>query len=51
MFYNISILFFEISFFVLGPELEFNQALQPLALLCPLNLAQKDIEWTKVGSK
>jgi len=35
----------------LGPELEIEQASQPLALLCPPNLARKDKEWTKVGSK
>jgi len=35
----------------LGPELETEQASQPLALLCPPNLAWKDKEWTKVGSK
>jgi len=35
----------------LGPELETKQVFQPLALLCPPNLARKDKEWTKVGSK
>ncbi len=35
----------------LGPELEIKQASQPLALICPPNLARKDKEWTKVGSK
>jgi len=35
----------------LGPELETEQASQPLALLYPPNLARKDKEWTKVGSK
>jgi len=35
----------------LGPELETEQASQPLALLYPPNLVQKDKEWTKVGSK
>ncbi len=35
----------------LGPELETEQTSQPLALLCPPNLARKDKEWTKVGSK
>jgi hypothetical protein len=43
--------FFELSFLGLGPELETEQASQPLALLCPPNLARKDKEWTKVGSK
>ncbi len=38
-------------FLGLGPKLEIEQASQPLALLCPLNLARKDKEWTKVGSK
>ncbi len=51
MFCNTCILFFELSFFGLGPELESDQASQPLALLCPPNLAWKDKEWTKVGSK
>jgi hypothetical protein len=35
----------------LVPELETERASQPLALLCPTNLARKDKEWTKVGSK
>jgi len=35
----------------LGPGLETEQASQPLALLCPPNLARKDKEWTKVWSK
>ncbi len=51
MFCNTYILFFELSFLGLGPELETEQASQPLALLCPPNLARKDKEWTKVGSK
>ncbi len=51
MFCNTCILFFELSFFGLGLEHEYDQAPQPLALLCPPNLAQKDKEWTKVGSK
>jgi hypothetical protein len=51
MFCNTRILFFELSFFGLGLKLESDQALQPLALLCPPNLAWKDKEWTKVGSK
>jgi hypothetical protein len=38
-------------FLGLGPELETEQAFQPLALICPPNLARKDKEWTKVGSK
>jgi hypothetical protein len=51
MFCNTLILFFELSFLGLGPELEIEQASQPLTLLCPPNLAWKDKEWTKVGSK
>ncbi len=51
MFCNTCIFFFELSFFGLGSELEFDQAPQPLALLCPPNLVRKDKEWTKVGSK
>jgi hypothetical protein len=51
MFCNTCILFFELSFLGLGPELETEQAFQPLTLLCPPNLARKDKEWTKVGSK
>ncbi len=39
------------SFFGLGSEVESDQAFQPLAFLCPPNLALKDKEWTKVGSK
>jgi hypothetical protein len=50
MFCNTCILFFELSL-GLGPELETEQASQPLALLCPPNLARKDKEWMKVGSK
>ncbi len=38
-------------FLGLGPELETEQASQPLALICPPNLARRDKEWTKVGSK
>jgi hypothetical protein len=48
---NIYILFFDLSFFGLGLEVESDQAAQPLALLCPPNLARKDKEWTDVGSK
>jgi hypothetical protein len=51
MFCDICILFFELSFLGLGPELETKQAPKALALLCPFNLARKDKEWTKVGSK
>jgi hypothetical protein len=48
---NTCILFFELSFLGLGPELETEQASQPLAPLCPPNLVRKDKEWMKVGSK
>jgi hypothetical protein len=51
MFCNTCILFFELSFLGLAPELKTEQASQPLALLCPPNLARKDKEWTKVRSK
>jgi len=51
MFCNTYILFFELSFFGLSSKLETDQASQPLAPPCPPNLAQKDKEWTKVGSK
>jgi hypothetical protein len=51
MFCNTYILFFDLSFIGLGPEIESNQAPQPLALLCPPNLARKKKEWTHVGSK
>jgi hypothetical protein len=51
MFCNTYILFFKLSFFSLGLELEIDQASQPSAPPCPLNLARKDKEWTKVGSK
>jgi hypothetical protein len=51
MFCNTCILFFELSFLGLSSELETEQASQALTLLCPPNLARKDKEWTKVGSK
>ncbi len=51
MFCNTCILFFDLSFFGLGPEVESDQVAQPLALLCPPNLARKDKEWMHVGSK
>jgi hypothetical protein len=38
-------------FLGLSPELETEQAYQPLAVICPPNLARKDKEWTKVRSK
>jgi hypothetical protein len=51
MFCNTCILFFYLSFFGLGSEVESNQAPKALALLYPPNLARKDKEWTHVGSK
>jgi len=47
---NIYILFFDLSFFGLGPKVQSDKAALPLALFCPLNLARKDKEWTHVGS-
>jgi hypothetical protein len=38
-------------FLGLGLKLETNQAFQPPAPPCPPNMARKDKEWTKVGSK
>jgi hypothetical protein len=38
-------------FFGLGSKLETDQVSQPPAPPCPPNLARKDKEWTKVGSK
>jgi len=43
--------FVNFHFLGLGLELETKQASQPLAFVCPTNLAWKDKEWTKVGSK
>jgi hypothetical protein len=51
MFCNTCILFFDLSFFGLGPEIKYEEAPEPFALLCPPNLARKDKEWTHVGSK
>jgi hypothetical protein len=51
MFCNTYILFFDLLFFGLGSEVEFDQVPQPLALLCPFNLARKDKKWTKVRLK
>jgi hypothetical protein len=48
MFCNTCILFFELSFFGLGPEHKFDQTPQPLALICPPNLAWKDEGWVKM---
>jgi hypothetical protein len=49
MFYNTCILFFELSFFGLGPELESDQALQPLTLLCPPNLVRRTTNGRRLG--
>jgi hypothetical protein len=51
MFCNTCILFSKFSFFGLGLKFEIDQASQPLAPPFPSNLARKDKEWTKVGSK
>jgi hypothetical protein len=51
MIYNTCILFFELSFLGLGPELETEHAFQSLTPFYPPNLARKDKEWMKVGSK
>ncbi len=48
-YYKVMIFFF--IFFGLSPKFETNQASQPPAPPCPPNLAWKDKEWTKVGSK
>ncbi len=49
VYYKVMINFF--IFVSLGSELETKHAFQPLAPPCPLNLARKDKECTKVGSK
>ncbi len=41
MFCNTCILFFDLSFFGLSPEVESDQALQPLALLCSPNFGSE----------
>jgi hypothetical protein len=50
-FFNYKVMIYFLIFFYLGLELETDQISQPLAPPCPPNLAQKDKEWTKVGSK
>ncbi len=50
-FFYYKIMIFLKMFFGLGLEFETDQASQPSAPPCPFNLAQKDKEWTKVGSK
>jgi hypothetical protein len=48
MFCNTCILFSELSFFGLGPELETDQASQPATPPCPPNLARKDKGWVEM---
>jgi hypothetical protein len=50
-FFNYKVMIYFLIFFYLGPEFETDQVSQPPAPPCPLNLARKDKEWTKVGSK
>jgi hypothetical protein len=49
MFYLQSNDFFD--FFGLGPEFQTDQISQPPTTPCPPNLARKDKDWMKVGSK
>jgi len=48
-YYKVMIYFF--IFFGLGLRHEIDQVSQPPTPPCPLNLAWKNKEWTKVGSK
>jgi hypothetical protein len=50
-FLNYKVVIYFLIFFGLGPELETDQVFQPSAPPCPPNLARKDKEWMKVGSK
>ncbi len=50
-FFYYKVMIYFLIFFGLGLELETYQASQPLAPPCPPNLARKDKEWIKVGSK
>jgi hypothetical protein len=50
-FFNYKVMIYFLIFFDLGPKLETDQVSQPPAPPCPLNLARKDKEWTKVGLK
>jgi hypothetical protein len=50
-FFNYKVMIYFLIFFNLGLEFETDQISQPSAPLCPPNLARKDKEWTKVGSK
>jgi hypothetical protein len=50
-FFNYKIMIYFLIFFYLGLQLETDQVSQPPAPLCPPNLARKDQEWKKVGSK
>jgi len=50
-FFNYKVMIYFLIFLNLGLELETDQVFQPPAPPCPPNLARKDKEWTKVGSK
>jgi hypothetical protein len=50
-FFYYKVMTFFFIFRGLSLELDTNQAFQPLAPPCPPNMARKDKEWTKVGSK
>ncbi len=50
-FLNYKVVIYFSIFFGLGLELETDQVFQPSAPPCPPNLARKDKEWMKVGSK
>jgi len=50
-FFNYKIMTYFFIFLGLGLEFETDQASQPLTPFCPPNMARKDKEWTKVGSK
>jgi hypothetical protein len=50
-FFYYKVMIYFLIFFYLGPELETDQVSQPSAPPCPLDLARKEKEWTKVRSK
>jgi hypothetical protein len=50
-FFYYKVMIYFLIFFSLGPELKTDQAFQPLAPPCPRNLARKNKEWIKLGSK
>jgi hypothetical protein len=50
-FFSYKVMIYFLIFFYWSLELEADQVFQPPTPLCPLNLARKDKEWTKVGSK